>query len=264
MSVGPQMLLLIDAGNTRIKWAVAGRERAGPGRWLHEGALARGDAAQLADAWRAVGPVHAAWVSNVAGPGLRGSLEASLKEAFGPGIAIEWFASTPERAGLRNGYRNPAQLGCDRFAAAIGARSLFPGEDLLVATCGTATTIDAVSADGVFEGGMILPGLGTMATSLALSTAQLPQIGEVAPPAQAFADNTVDAIVSGCIAAQAGAIEHALAERRRARPGGALRCLLAGGAGAVLAPHLALGDVPLEKVDNLVLIGLHAAATSGG
>jgi type III pantothenate kinase len=257
-------MLLIDAGNTRIKWAVPAAGAAGGG-WLRQGAVERGAAASLASAWRAAGlKVRRACISNVAGPGLRASLQAALEEAFGADVAVEWFASTAARAGLRNGYRDPAQLGCDRFAAAIGARSLFPGEELLVATCGTATTIDAVSAEGVFEGGMILPGLGTMATSLALTTAQLPQVDGMAPPRQPFADNTVDAIVSGCIAAQAGAIEHALAERRRAQPGRPLRCLLAGGAGALLVPHLALGDTPLEKVDNLVLIGLHAAMAYDG
>lgn len=257
------MLLLIDAGNTRIKWAAAAP--AGDARWLHHGALERGELGQLPSAWQALGLTpSAACVSNVAGPVLREDLAAALRQAFGEDLAIEWFTSSPQRAGLRNGYRNPGQLGSDRFAAAIGARAMFPGEELVVATCGTATTIDAISAEGVFEGGMILPGLGTMATSLALSTAQLPQIGELAPPARAFADNTVEAIVSGCIAAQVGAIEHALAERARQRPGRALRCVLAGGAGAVLAPHLATGAVPLEKVDNLVLAGLHAAMTHGG
>ncbi|MBO9536463.1 type III pantothenate kinase [Herbaspirillum sp.] len=254
-------MLLVDAGNTRIKWAVAD---AG-GRWLHQGAVARGEAASLAVAWgQLASGVERVCVSNVAGQALRETLDGMLAQVFGAAVVVEWFASVPERAGLRNGYRHPGQLGCDRFAAAIGARSLFPGQELVVATCGTATTIDAVSAQGVFVGGMILPGLGTMATSLALSTAQLPQIEAIAPLREPFADNTVDAIVSGCIAAQAGAIEHALDERRRQAPGCPLRCVLAGGAGAVLAPYLKLGDTPLEKVDNLVLTGLHAAMVAGG
>lgn len=252
-------MLLIDAGNTRIKWAVAATGAGGAGRWQHQGAVARGEAASLAAAWRQAGlVVERVCVSNVAGQALRETLDGILMQVFGA-VAVEWFASVPERAGLRNGYRHPGQLGCDRFAAAIGARTLFPAQELVVATCGTATTIDVVSAQGVFVGGMILPGLGTMATSLALSTAQLPQIEVISPQEQPFADNTVDAIVSGCIAAQVGAIEHALDERRRQAPGRPLRCVLAGGAGAVLAPHLRLGETPLEKVDNLVLTGLHAA-----
>ncbi|MCP3654269.1 type III pantothenate kinase [Herbaspirillum sp.] len=262
------MRLLVDAGNTRIKWAVvadADRSMAPLPRWQQQGAVERAQVERLARDWGALARQAAPeeelqiCVSNVAGPALRDSLQALLHGVFGPRVIVEWFASTAERAGVRNGYRHPGQLGCDRFAAAIGARALFPDQELLVATCGTATTIDVVSADGCFEGGMILPGFGTMATSLALNTAQLPRIDGAAPPERLFADNTVEAIVAGCIAAQVGAIEHALAERRRLRPNVPLRCLLAGGAGLLLAPYLASGDTPLEKVDNLVLIGLHMA-----
>jgi type III pantothenate kinase len=105
---------------------------------------------------------------------------------------------------------------------------------------------------------MILPGLAMMTQSLAANTAQLPQIGSISSSVGPFADNTGEAIVAGCIAAQAGAIEHAL-RQRRAVGAAPLRCVLAGGAGQLLVPHLALGDAMLEKVDNLVLIGLQAA-----
>jgi type III pantothenate kinase len=168
-----------------------------------------------------------------------------------PKVPVEWFASSSERAGLSNGYRNPAQLGTDRFAAAIGARTLEPGKALVVATCGTATTIDAISADGRFIGGMILPGLGLMAGSLARGTAQLPQVGPGSAPPPLFADNTQDAIVSGCIAAQAGAIERAVEAH------GAGACILSGGAAPYIAPALKVGH---RLADNIVLIGLHAAA----
>ena len=70
-------------------------------------------------------------------------------------------------AGLRNGYRNPAQLGCDRFAAAIGAHALAPGKALIVATCGTATTVDAVTRRRRFPGRDDPAGPGLMAGSLA-------------------------------------------------------------------------------------------------
>ena len=170
-------------------------------------------------------------------------------------VQIEWFASTPQQGGVRNGYRNPAQLGCDRFASLIGAHALFPQQALIVATCGTATTVDALSPDGVFAGGMILPGLGLMASSLAGNTAQLPQVAHSLALPQMFADNTDDAIVSGCIAAQAGAIERALAAH--AQQHAAVQCVLAGGAAAYIAPQL---RVPHQIVDNLVLIGLQVAA----
>jgi type III pantothenate kinase len=183
------MRLLVDAGNTRIKWAVvADADRSTLPRWQQQGAVERAQVEALAQDWSGLASQAAAdealqvCVSNVAGPALRESLQALFHDVFGPRVIVEWFASTAERAGVRNGYRHPGQLGCDRFAAAIAARALFPDQELLVATCGTATTIDVVSADGCFEGGMILPGFGTMATSLALNTAQLPRIDGAAPP----------------------------------------------------------------------------------
>lgn len=239
------MLLLIDAGNTRIKWALAA-PGAALGAWTLADAVSHAGLDGAADAWRRAG-VTRALISNVAGAAVR----ARIAQVLPAGIAVEWFASTAERAGLRNGYRNPGQLGCDRFAAAIGARALAPGQDLIVATCGTATTVDAVSADGRFIGGMILPGLALMAGSLARNTAQLPQVtpGAAAPPV--FGDNTDDAIISGVLSAQAGAIERACAAH------GASACILSGGAAPYIAPVLKFAH---RVVDNIVLVGLHAAA----
>jgi type III pantothenate kinase len=237
------MLLLVDAGNTRVKWAIA-RDGAAPGEWIAHGAVAHADLDTLRTAW--AGHAFArAIVSNVAGATM-----AERLTALAP-VAPTWFVSRPELAGLRNRYRDPARLGADRFAAALGARTLAPGQALVVATCGTATTVDALSRDGDFLGGMILPGLGVMLGSLALNTAQLPQVaaGTQMPPT--FADNTVEAILSGCIAAQVGAIERAFTLLP------AELCIVSGGAANQLAPAL---GVPCLVRDNIVLVGLHAAA----
>jgi type III pantothenate kinase len=254
------MLLLIDAGNTRVKWGIAADAMLASlttesVSWRHYGVLDRTDLDQLERVWKDL-PVTRVVVANVAGAALRERLQAILQSVFGASIEIVWFASQALLAGVRSHYRNPVQLGCDRFAAVIGARALFPQRALIVATCGTATTVDAVTRAGEFIGGMILPGLGVMATSLALNTAQLPQIQHISTLTTPFADNTDDAIVAGCIAAQAGAIERAV-QVHRAQQGDVI-CVLAGGAGKVLAPYLA---VPCENVDNLVLIGLQVAAS---
>jgi len=246
--------LLIDAGNTSVKWVLAEPD-APLGSWQQAGACARDDVVQLAHDWRGL-PVAAALVSNVAGAEFAALLAAQARQAFGAGLPLSFFTSRAACAGVVNGYRDPGQLGCDRFAAAIGARALFPQQPLLVVHCGTATTVDALTADGRFLGGMILPGLGLMTGALAANTAQLPQTPPQAVALDRFADNTVDAIASGCIAAQAGAIERALALHARGH-GGAVRCVLAGGAAAWIAPHL---QQPCERVDNLVLIGLQVAA----
>ena len=239
-------LLLIDAGNTRVKWALADTGAA-PGVWAASGAALHAELDTLAAGW-AGQDVTRVIVANVAGA----AMQARLRALLPPAARLDWFASLPVLGGLRNAYRNPAQLGCDRFAAALGARALAPGQSLIVATCGTATTIDAIGADSVFLGGMILPGLGLMASALARNTAQLPQIAPGARLAQGFADNTDDAIQSGCLGAQAGAIERACALH-----GGAL-CLLSGGAAPFIAPALSIEH---RMVDNIVLVGLHASAT---
>ncbi len=252
------MLLLIDAGNTRVKWALVPSGERAPealGRWAASGMVEHAQLRQLSEAWRGRSIVHAL-ISNVAGEAMRDALEQALLGALGmQPVPLEWFASVAALAGVRNSYRNPAQLGCDRFASVIGAHAMFPAQPLIVATCGTATTVDAVTADGVFLGGMILPGLGLMASSLARNTAQLPQVAQHLDIAEPFADHTDAAIVSGCIAAQAGAIERAAAAHARRQ--GALHCVLSGGAAALISPHLAL---PHTRVDNLVLIGLHHVA----
>ena len=242
------MLLLVDAGNTRVKWAVA-RPGAPAGNWLDSGAQAHADLARLAAIWQTF-PLTQALVSNVAGNAVAATIESALASAQPRAFAPGWFRSQPTCAGVVNGYRDPMQLGCDRFASLIGARHRFPGQALLVVTGGTATTVDALDAYGRFIGGMILPGLRTMAQSLALNTALLPSVDD-ARTDRLLADNTQDAIVSGCIHAQVGAILQAYAQLPSAR------CVLSGGAAPYIAPQLPFA---CERIDNLVLLGLHVAA----
>lgn len=251
------MLLLIDAGNTRVKWALvrSGERAAVPGNWVASGMVEHAQVRQLSEAWRNQ-QVLRVLISNVAGQAMRDTLEQVLLGALGmQPVPLEWFVSAPALAGIRNNYQQPTQLGCDRFASAIAAHALFPDQALIVATCGTATTVDAVTAEGVFLGGMILPGLGLMATALAKNTAQLPQVAADLDVSEPFANHTDAAIVSGCIAAQAGAIERAAAALGRRQ--GNVQCILSGGAASLISPHL---SVRHEKVDNLVLLGLHTVA----
>lgn len=244
------MLLLIDAGNTRVKWAIAD-EAAPIGSWLASGALFHTELDLLAEPLKQYQP-NRALLSNVAGEVMRARLETLLLEYLAPTPALTWFRSRAQQAGVVNSYRDPAQLGCDRFASLLGARSLFDQQPLLIVTAGTATTIDALDTSSHFLGGMILPGLATMTQSLALSAAQLPQVETQWAGAQ-FADNTSDAIVSGCIQAQVGAIMQARAQLPDAH------CLLSGGAARYLLPCL---PPPIELVEQLVLRGLHVAALS--
>jgi len=246
------MLLLIDAGNTRIKWALTDSSAA-LGVWTHSGVMTHQEFAQHAAPWNSH-VIKRAIVSNVAGTAMRDRIAGALRAQ----VAVEWFASQIRTAGVINHYRHPEQLGCDRFAAAIGGHALYPNQHLIIATCGTATTVDAVTARGDFIGGMIMPGLQLMAQSLASNTAQLPHVENPSVVALRFANHTQDAIISGCLAAQVGAIEYAAHNftTLSSLPDlDAPFCILSGGAAKYITPNL---RVPHRLVDNLVLIGLQA------
>lgn len=243
------MLIAVDAGNTRIKWAVHDGQS-----WLAQG---RADTHSPNLVEKLVNdlqrlPANTRGVAcNVAGPAVAEAVEHALAQA---GLAeLHWLRPSAEAAGVRNHYHDPSRLGADRWAALLGARSLGSG-DCLVVCAGTATTIDRLSADGDFLGGVILPGFDLMRRALAGNTAQLPLAdGRI----DAAPKNTADAIASGCLFAQAGAIERmysAIADR----PGAC--CMLTGGAAELLAAHLA---VPVRRVDRLILEGLRRFLLEG-
>ncbi|MDR0934300.1 MAG: type III pantothenate kinase [Burkholderiaceae bacterium] len=253
------MLLLIDVGNTLAKWAIvpSGATVTPDGvTWTLAGEVCRDDMDLLGDIWQKAlfgQPLKRILISNVAGPVVQGRIAALLGMLPSPSDGVTWFASAPSLAGVTNCYADVMQLGSDRFASLVGARALFPEQNLVVVTCGTATTIDTLTADGAFIGGMILPGLRLMAESLSGNTALLPEIGDMPEAIPPFAIDTVNAIRNGCMTAQAGAIERTVTVHARHLPG--LRCVLSGGAASRVLPYL---SIPAQIVDNLVLVGLHA------
>jgi type III pantothenate kinase len=237
-------VLLLDAGNTRLKWGLHDGAR-----WLAQDTLEYARIAELPRAVAARGtPAHALG-ANVAGERVAAAVGAALAALR---IPLTWNTSGHEQCGVRNSYGDPAQLGADRWAAAIGAHTLF-GAAAVVVNAGTAITVDALTADGVFLGGLILPGLTLMRDALAEGTAQLPRAdGTFA----FFPASTADAIASGALNAACGAIER-MADYLEASGGVAPVLLLSGGDAAQLAPHLA---AETRLVDNLVLEGLRAVA----
>ena len=232
------MDLLLDAGNTRLKWGLWGA--AG---WHGQGAIALAALDELAGVLAAAGPVRRVLGANVAGAEVAARLAGLLAAR---GLTPVWIQPVESAFGVQNRYLDPSRLGADRWAALVGARALH-GAAALVVTSGTATTADVLDGAGVFQGGVILPGLDLMRSSLARDTAQLPLADGRFEP---LPRRTVDAIVSGCLHAQLGAIERMF--RLVEAETGAV-CLLNGGAAGSLAPLL---DIPLRQVDNLVLEGL--------
>ena len=237
-------VLCIDSGNSRIKWGLASGNS-----WLARGALAHDAVAQLAQVLQDHPVPARVLIANVAGAPALAAIHAALAEMTLAQDSIVEVRAEAMRAGVRNGYREPGRLGVDRWCALIGARAQVAGPALVVMV-GTATTVDTLTADGQFRGGLILPGIDLMRRSLARDTAGLPFAdGQHQPWPQC----TDDAIVTGILEAQAGAIERAW--RRLDDP--AAPCLLSGGAAGRLAGLL---DVPVQAVEDLPLEGLRALA----
>jgi len=242
--------LLIDVGNTFLKW---GLFHAGPDGSAREHRLESGHA--LHDEIMAL-PAHFAKlptpakivISNVAGSRIR-SATIRILEVWPDAPAPFWLVPQESQCGVINSYRNPAQLGSDRWAALIGARHLLGERAAMVVVCGTATTLDFLSAEGQFKGGMIMPGLGLMLRSLHEGTAALPDQDGIFSH---YPTQTVDAIASGCQHAQAGAIERLYSLEARNTPD--VVCLLSGGSAGTVAPRL---TIPFQLHENLVLEGLY-------
>lgn len=229
------MIIAVDISNSRLKWGVHDG-----GGWIARGALPTVEAgalAEMAAAWPPGVPIVAC---NVAGELAEHAIAAALQGRR----ELRWLRSSAAACGVRSSYARPETLGADRWAALIGARGKVSGECLVVCA-GTATTIDHLDAEGVFLGGLILPGLNLMRASLASNTANLPLAeGRFCKSPR----STDDAIVSGCLFAQLATIERRFA----ALPAGAA-CLLTGGAAATIAAYL---NIPHVLEHNLILDGL--------
>ena len=240
------MILAIDAGNSRVKWG-----------W-HDGSgwssLATVSLIEFAAANHDINPFAATHenparivISNVAGDGAH-QLLINWTSIFD--AEPLWLKGEAERCGVSSRYERPEQLGPDRWAALIAARALHQGPCLVV-NAGTATTADVLSAQGEFLGGLILPGVDLMRFVLHEHTGRLPlQEGRFVRTPR----NTIDAIETGCLHAQASAVER----MARVAGDGAL-CLVSGGAGLALVEQL---GIPCRYVENLVLEGLARIAWS--
>lgn len=248
-------LLLLDIGNTRLKWGIWAGGRAAPEpELLAHGAMPQQSIEQLGKELQAHPRPQAAIGCAVAGVVATARVEAQLASL---GLRCDWIHSPPQQCGVRNGYTNPGLLGADRWAALMGARARHRAEPVLVVSVGTAVTIDCLAADGRFLGGVILPGFGLMLKALEMGTAGL-NVPEGA--LREFPNNTSDALMSGGALAISGAARQ-MHERLSRLEGRAPVVLLTGGAAPKL--ELALG-LPHQTVDHLVFEGLLCIAQQRG
>ena len=245
--------LAIDIGNTRLKWAVYPDDAETGSLPLQQGAVFLENIDRLADGdWQGLAPPSRILGSNVAGDAVRRRVEEQMEHWD---LVPRWVVPSTDAAGVTNGYDHPTRLGADRWVAVIGAHAHakkrgFNGPVLTVMV-GTAVTVDALSTDGQFLGGLILPGHGIMLRALEGGTAGLRvPTGEV----RDFPTNTSDALTTGGTFAITGAIERMhrlLTKRENCAP----LLLMTGGAGWKVAPAL---DAPHELIEGLIFDGLLA------
>lgn len=234
------MILAVDAGNSRVKWAL----HDGRG-FVRDGWVMHADIDALDAQWSSLPAPSAIVIANVAGDGIGQRLRKSSGRWK---TAPRWAFSARSQAGVSNRYDEPSQLGIDRWAALIGARRL-SSDPCVVVNAGTAMTVDALTAKGEFIGGIIVPGFDLMHEALAAHTARLSaERGNFT----SFPRTTRDAITSGAIQALCGAVERmriAMLVAGHQDP----VLIFSGGAGELVASHM---DRPVRVVDKLVLEGL--------
>ncbi len=250
------MLLVVDAGNTNIVFAV------------HDGQSWRG-IWRIATVPQRTSDEYAVWLLTLLTlSGLKpGDVERAVIGTVVPAalyhlrrVCRDYFSTEPliARSGLDWGFDirvdNPAEVGADRLLNVLAAHRQFTGP-LMVIDFGTATTFDVVDADGAYLGGVIAPGINLSIEALHTAAARLPRIG-IGRPQAVIGRSTVPAMQSGIYWGYVGLIE-GLVARIQAEYEGPLKVVATGG----LAPLLAEGTTVIGKIaPDLTLDGLRLLA----
>jgi type III pantothenate kinase len=246
------MLLLIDIGNTRIKWARLDERGMSPqSAATHENWTPDDFVQQILHSGSRAQRVL---IANVGGKRMGELAQAAISATWQ--IEPRFVHSPAAQAGIRNAYPEPAKLGVDRWLCLLGGRALEP-RPLCVVSVGTAMTIDGLDAGGQHLGGVIVPGPDLMVSSLLKNTSDIAQRAAGGQTRDAlFADNTLGAIQQGAIQALAALTERAL-ETLEQQLGEPPVLLLTGGAAARLRSAIRASG---REIPDLVLRGLAVVA----
>ena len=247
-------ILLIDLGNTRIKWAwLPGAATKPEGA----GAARTGDGLSDLPFLDSDEPVTGALACNVAGIELGRKLAGLVKERLA--VELVFVQAQPSACGVTAAYAIPLNLGADRWAALIGAHALGRA-DYCIVDAGSTVTMDLLLVDGHHLGGYIAPGREMSLAAMAKGTAELAsRLREHAGRPQDLAPGTdsAEAMEKGTLAAQLGMIRSGM-ERLANQAGRSPMLLLTGGGADDL---IATGQLPEARVvPDLVLRGLAALA----
>lgn len=243
-------MLLVDIGNSRIKW----------GRWSSGQLQPRGSIDWHHDElecsfdrqWNNVPIPARIIVSNVTGHSIADRLSCWTEKRWA--VTPKFVSVQAQAFGVRNGYTDPKQLGIDRWLALIAVWNTYKSPACIV-DCGTAVTIDALSASGEHLGGLILPGLTLMQQALVEHTYRI-QASAAGQPRRLLAYNTEDGITAGSYYALTACIDRVAGELRE-RFGAAFEYIITGGDAESFLPLLVY---PFTWIPDLVLRGLAIVA----
>lgn len=225
------MMLLIDVGNSRLKWAMQRNGQLQATQRIEY----RGRPLPLLfeEQWADIPPPKRVVVTNVAGQSLALALAAWVQDAWG--LPIDFVQVERESFGVRIAYDDPGRFGVDRWVSLIAARNLLPGA-VCVFDCGTAITVDVMDASGEHLGGLIAPGLTLMRKSLSENTQGIGVVPNLSEH-PLLARDTATAVQAGSHWAAVGFIDRMVDELQRNMQA-PLNTVITGGDAGLLLPQL--------------------------
>ncbi len=247
------MKLLMDVGNSRIKWALMHGENLSEHAatlYTHESV-----SEQLNQISTVITKPEQVWVANVAGNEIDRQIAIWCDTQWQ--CAPAFARVERDCAGVTNAYRDISRLGVDRWLALIGART-HTKKAVLIADCGSAFTLDAMDTDGRHFGGLIIPGILLMRNALYKTTPAIPVSN--LRPGSGLADNTDEAVANGCALAIASTIER-IRHDLQSKGFNDMKCILSGGDAEQIAM---LMNIEFEIRPHLVLEGLAVYAGQHG
>ncbi|MDG2087294.1 MAG: type III pantothenate kinase [Arenicellaceae bacterium] len=241
------MDLLIDIGNSRVKWATHDEASAGAEWFFAEPLLHGGDyQACISPLWKELLKPGRVALSCVASSAATSAVVDRVDSLWG--MQVRLLINTETAYDINSNYAD-RELGVDRWLVVIGARSLLEG-NVAIADFGSAVNIEFLTEGSEYLGGMILPGRMLMYQSLAAGTAM--DLGDLAKFDGQLGESTDTVISAGVISALTGALEKSIqfAQKQHKRE---WRVIITGGDSKMLAPYLSKQYI-LEP--NLVFIGM--------
>lgn len=236
-------VLAVDSGNSFLKWAYFENNQR-----IIQNKVHNEDVEKLSDSWEALKQPDSIIVSHVSSR----VIYDKLSRLFNVWDTMpHWVTALPRQCGVTNSYEEPGQLGSDRWAALIAAWDKYH-ESCLVINIGTAMTVDALSDDGVFLGGIIVAGPYILLNSIQLNT-QLNLNNENNYRYENFPIRTTNAIYSGVIQSLLGSIERMMRLFSLQQGCAVKNCVLSGGGVADILPFI---DFNYTVINSLVLDGL--------